>query len=428
MGTKMAPSYANLFMGYVEKELLERYPKKPLVWFRYIDDIFFVWTHGKEEHDKFLSYCNKNRHGIIFEVTPESVSTTSVPFLDIRVILRNNKLHTDLYVKPTDKFQYLNFNSSHPYHQKASLPYGLALRIKRICSDPGDFKSHCDKLVVLLRKRGFKMGLIKDGIRKASLLNRDELLQPTTVREKDERIIFSTTYNPMIPDLKEKLYNLQPILHSSPKCRKLFPQPPIIAYRRNRNLNDLLVSRRLPSDTVIYPAAASTNIDKTSNICEECGLSFSTAKGKVIHYTKMHKNVQNTPPAQTGFTRCGDKRCNTCKIGTFGTTIPITSTNKTFTIKQALTCKSSNIIYCVTCKKCLDQYIGETEQELHQREAGHISDIKNNRTGLPYVMHFQNCGIEHYTVTAVEKVRRNNGEIRKSREKYYKQLFDVKIK
>ena len=127
MGTKMAPSYANLFMGFVEKDLLERAQKKPLVWYRYIDDIFFIWTHGQEELDVFFEFCNNNRHGLKFEITPESVSTVSIPFLDIRIILRNLKLHTDLYVKPTDKFQYLNFQSSHPYHQKASLPYGCLL-------------------------------------------------------------------------------------------------------------------------------------------------------------------------------------------------------------------------------------------------------------------------------------------------------------
>ena len=62
-----------------------------------------------------------------------SVSESSVPFLDVRVILKDGKLHSDLYIKPTDKFQYLDFTSCHPHHQKANLPYALALRIRRIC-------------------------------------------------------------------------------------------------------------------------------------------------------------------------------------------------------------------------------------------------------------------------------------------------------
>ena len=427
MGTKMAPSYANLFMGFVEKDLLAKCAKKPLVWFRYIDDIFFVWTHGKESLNEFLTFCNNNQHGIIFEVTPDSVSTTSIPFLDIRVILNNGKLETDLYVKPTDKFQYLNFTSSHPYHQKASLPYGLALRIKRICSNQGDFKRHCEKLIIHLRKRGFKLGLIKEGIRKASQMKREDLLTPKEKSPTDERMIFSTTFNPMVPDLREKIHNLHHILHSTEKCKKLYPHPPLIAYRRNRSLNDLLVSRRLPPDTEIHPPSStnSTTIDKSSEVCEECGLTFSSGRGKTIHYTMMHSKT--TSQTTTGFSPCGDKRCNTCTLGTFGTSIPITSKGSTFTIKDHLTCKSSNVIYCLTCKKCHDQYIGETDQELHCRQRGHLSDIRKNKEGLPYVEHFRSCGIENYTITCVEQVRRNSSDFRKAREIFYKKLFDVKI-
>ena len=271
--------------------------------------------------------------------------------------------------------------------------------------------------------------MIKDAIKKASALKREDLLAPTEDRQKDERMIFSTTYNPMIPDLRDKIYDLQPILESSEKCKTLYPEPPIIAYRRNRSLNDLLVSRRLPLDTQIYPPEtrnSTTTIDRENKVCEECGLSFSSGRGKTIHFTKMHAKQQAQTPI--GFSRCGDPRCNTCKLGTFGTTIPITSTNSTFTIKHRLTCKSSNVIYCITCKKCHDQYIGETEQELHSRQRGHLSDIRLNVSGLPYVDHFQICGIENYTITAVEKVRRNDVDTRRSREKFYKKHFDVKIK
>jgi hypothetical protein len=39
MGTKMAPSYANMFMGDLEERLLLSSLKQPLLWFRFIDDI-----------------------------------------------------------------------------------------------------------------------------------------------------------------------------------------------------------------------------------------------------------------------------------------------------------------------------------------------------------------------------------------------------
>ena len=50
MGTRMAPSYANLFMSELEKSLLSRpATAKPSVWWWYIDDIFIIWNHSEEE-------------------------------------------------------------------------------------------------------------------------------------------------------------------------------------------------------------------------------------------------------------------------------------------------------------------------------------------------------------------------------------------
>ena len=42
LGTKLAPSYACIFMDKMEREFLEAEDVKPWVWLTYIDDIFFV--------------------------------------------------------------------------------------------------------------------------------------------------------------------------------------------------------------------------------------------------------------------------------------------------------------------------------------------------------------------------------------------------
>ena len=48
IGTKFAPPYACIFMDQLETKFLENQNLKPLVWFHYIDVIFFIWTHGEE--------------------------------------------------------------------------------------------------------------------------------------------------------------------------------------------------------------------------------------------------------------------------------------------------------------------------------------------------------------------------------------------
>ena len=126
MGTKMALSYANIFMGQFEKKMPALFPHKPLVYFRYIDDIFMIWTEGEDTLNRFLNHCNSLNPSIQFEQT---VSNTNIPFLDVNIIFENSRLTTDLYSKPTDKHQYLYYSSCHPKHTKTSLPYSLALRL-----------------------------------------------------------------------------------------------------------------------------------------------------------------------------------------------------------------------------------------------------------------------------------------------------------
>lgn len=45
MGTRMAPTYANLFMGHIDKTFLNSKNFKLLAWFHSIDDIFVIWQH-----------------------------------------------------------------------------------------------------------------------------------------------------------------------------------------------------------------------------------------------------------------------------------------------------------------------------------------------------------------------------------------------
>ena len=82
IGTKLAPTYACIFMDDAESKFLETQSLQPLIWFRYIDDVFFIGTHGEDIkfHIKFTYECNK-----------EHISS-----LDLKVSLCDGKLTTDL--------------------------------------------------------------------------------------------------------------------------------------------------------------------------------------------------------------------------------------------------------------------------------------------------------------------------------------------
>ena len=108
-------------MYEAETEFLKTKDEKertPLVWFRYNDDIFLIWTYGKEHPETFLQELNNfNRD---FKFTYE-LNEKEIPFLDLTVKLNEGKISTGLYIKSTDRHQYLHFTSSHPNHTKRSI-------------------------------------------------------------------------------------------------------------------------------------------------------------------------------------------------------------------------------------------------------------------------------------------------------------------
>ncbi|XP_063403776.1 uncharacterized protein LOC134687402 [Mytilus trossulus] len=79
MGTKMAPSYANIFMGKLKKQLLETSIEKPLSWFRFIDDVDMKWNKSDEDLDTFITHANNIHPSIKF--THEK-SKPKIAFLD----------------------------------------------------------------------------------------------------------------------------------------------------------------------------------------------------------------------------------------------------------------------------------------------------------------------------------------------------------
>ena len=119
-------------MGDLEEKLLAQFPPKPYQWWRYIDDIFMVLTHGEDKFEDFINHINSLHSTIKFT---HEFSKSHISFLDVTVSLdNNNKMSTDLFVKSTDTHQYLLHTSCHLSHIKKSIPFSLALRILRICS------------------------------------------------------------------------------------------------------------------------------------------------------------------------------------------------------------------------------------------------------------------------------------------------------
>ena len=66
IGTKFAPPYAYIFMDHLENSFWKKQTLKPLAWLRYIDNVFFIWTHSEEELKEFMIELNSFDSNIKF--------------------------------------------------------------------------------------------------------------------------------------------------------------------------------------------------------------------------------------------------------------------------------------------------------------------------------------------------------------------------
>ena len=133
MGTKMAVAFVNIFMASIEKEVLRRSVNKPLTWKRFIDKVFCLWDTNKEEIEHFVDQTNSYDPTIKFTAEVSQLETT---FLDTTVYKgerfeKESILDVRTHYKPTETFQYTNYNSCHPAGVKKGFVKGEALRLLR---------------------------------------------------------------------------------------------------------------------------------------------------------------------------------------------------------------------------------------------------------------------------------------------------------
>ena len=130
------------------------------------------------------------------------------------VSVKDGSIETDLDTKPTDKHQYLIDWSCHPQHTKRAIPFSLALRLRRICSNPDNYKLRTNELIDCLANRGYNKTFLKTQIQRASDIIRTDALtnKPNTQTETTPLVI---TYNPALPKLAHIIHKHSNLFHSS---------------------------------------------------------------------------------------------------------------------------------------------------------------------------------------------------------------------
>jgi len=111
-------------------------------------------------------------------------------------------------------------------------------------------------------------------------------------------------------------------LHASDRMKDAFPEPPLVAYRRDANLEDILVHKK--------------------------------------HNKMFFRNPNRSGP-------CGAQRCAICPYMIDADSFEDAASKK-YTVRNSVDCKSSTVVYAVFCERCQAYvYVGETGDTLYQR-------------------------------------------------------------
>ena len=388
MGTKMAPSYAIKALGKFEVMYVYTYHKQPIIWLRYIDDIFIIWPHGEDELHAFVEHLNNCEDTIKFTL---EFSTQSINFLDTTVTLNNGQLETDLYCKPTDTHDYLMYSSSHPLACKNSIPYSQFLRIRRICSTLANFDKNAKMIGCHFLRRGYPCPLIEEAAIKARRLDRNELLSPPTptISNDEDPMVLITTYHPRDETVKSIVTENWDIMGKSTLTSFLRNKKCLTGYRRPKNLRDLLVRSKLPTLTNNSQPGPTNTLLLTSETPNP-GITSSSSTGDLRQAKRKPTNspslVNIIPSGNRNV--CKNKKCRYCPVIDTSGVAKCTATGKMHECKRNISCRSSNLVYLVTCKTCGLQYVGQTKRRINQRFQGHYYKINSNRATDGVGSHF----------------------------------------
>ena len=175
------------------------------------------------------------------------------------------------------------------------------------------------------------------------------------------------------------------MVSQDPYLSEVFRQPPLTAFRRQRNIRDHLIRAKLPKDPKLYQERKHRGMKKCGKNCTAC---------PYIREVKSLKINQNE-----------------------------------WKINQSLDCEISNCVYLIECKKdnCDMKYVGETKRILKFRLADHRGYVNNKDETTATGQHFNSPGhsLSDLSITILEKVRSNDDLYRKEREKYFIRKFNT---
>ena len=250
IGAIPSPEVCDILMYQIMKEILSNFKGRKNIFFygRYRDDGFMIFNGNVNDINEFFNLANNHHRFLKFT---HEISQTAITFLDVNIykgkrFFNDSILDMKTYFKPTNSFLYLHRNSCHNRHVFSALIKNEVVRYIKTTSDQDVLQHMLTQFKLNLIKRGYKEIEIMRCINEALIKNRSDLINKNNTKlNKEIPLVLSSRYNPCIGKLKQCIIKHWHLLNQDEVCKEIFTEQPIIAYKRHRNLADLLTSTKL---------------------------------------------------------------------------------------------------------------------------------------------------------------------------------------
>jgi hypothetical protein len=371
MGKAYAPALADLYMLEFDNAACHgNFSDLIRLFFRFLDDVFFTFLGTVTELKNLENFLNSLIPGIKITL---NYSADSINFLDTTIYKHKDEnnvtiLHTKIYFKDTDTHQLLHKASYHPKHTFKGIIKSQLLRFKRLSSTLLDYDNTCKILFESLTKRNYSKSFLRK-MKRDIWASTDE--KPASKGAEDL---------PIVIPYSDLGHSFAKFWKDSIKGNDKFQNFRLItAFSNSPNLRQKLVRS-----------------------------SLTTVNSNPTNTCAMHV----TDSLNLGMHRCSSNKCRACSYIRCGSKFQSFTNKGTFPIRDRLTCKSTNLVYLITCNYCNLQYVGQTGRTLADRINDHLSTIRTKKS-KPIALHFNlpNHSIRDFAITAIEKIPEGNNSL-----------------
>jgi hypothetical protein len=214
------------------------------------------------------------------------------------------------------------------------------MRINRICSEIGTRDIRLEELKEMLLDREYTPKVIDSAIARAKAISRQQALRrvpgPQPITNRPVFVVLFDPRLPSVPRITKKHW--RSMVGEENYLKSVFPEPPLVAYKRQTNIKETLIRAKLPAES-----------------------------------ERPHR-------VQKGLRKCG--KCLACSYIQEGKSVKGKdySGNKfTWTIGREVSCSSINIVYLLQCDKenCRKQYFNLPGHSSHNMKFTILENVKS---------------------------------------------------